>query len=165
MRRKILAISGAVALAFCGLAGGAAADTVTSKAAPVAPITENAVLGTLDGPAVAIQSGVSLAADRDVTVRTATLTYPTNSESGWHSHPGLVIAVVKQGAVVRKVGCTSVTFRAGQSFTEVEPHFVKNLYTKPTQAGAVPAILEITQIFPVGATPREPQVTPTCPRS
>jgi hypothetical protein len=76
-----------------------------------------------------------------------------------------VIATVKSGSVKRQVGCTVQTFTAGDSFTEVEPHFVSNVYTDPAQPDAVPAVLEITQLYP-GDDPtvrRFDAPAPACP--
>ena len=50
-------------------------------------------------------------------------------------------------------------WKAGQSFTEVEPHLVVN------RSATTPAVLRITQIVPVGATLREDVDPPRCRRS
>jgi quercetin dioxygenase-like cupin family protein len=140
----------AFGLLLCGVAAGAAADS------PPATHPSEDYSGTLPGPAVAKQDGISLRTRGDVTVRTFTLTYDPRADSGWHKHPGIVIAVVRSGSVERQVGCHVETFSAGDSFTEVAPHDVKNV-------GSVPAVLSITQIFPIGATAREPADPPRCP--
>ena len=44
------------------------------------------------------------------------------------------------------------TFTAGDSFTEVDPHFVSNVYPDPAQPDAVAAVLEITQLYPGDST-------------
>jgi quercetin dioxygenase-like cupin family protein len=91
-----------------------------------------------------------------VTVRTFALTYPAGADSGWHQHPGIVIAVVSEGSVTRRSGCKTETFKKGDSFTEVGPHDVTN-------PGAVRAVLSITQILPKGAPTRLPADPPVCP--
>jgi quercetin dioxygenase-like cupin family protein len=145
----------AFGLLLCGVAAGAAADPASTVDPPPAPVASGVWAGTLPGPATAKQDGVSLRTRGDTTVRSFTLTYPAGSDSGWHAHPGIVIAVVQSGTVERQVGCEIETFSAGDSFTEVGPHDVKNV-------GRVPAVLSITQIFPLGDPPRLPADPPVC---
>lgn len=138
MRLPTLAVGSAVAiLALSGLVAS------TASATPATGTTRtDFVDGILAGPDVARADGIKLKNRQDSTVRTFTLTYAVGGESGWHEHPGIVIAVVKSGTVDRKSGChRAERFTAGQAFTEVGPHFVSN-------PGDVPAVLEITAIFP-----------------
>jgi quercetin dioxygenase-like cupin family protein len=164
--KKILAITSGTALLFCGLAGSTASATPGSAAGTVTP--SNQVFGTLDGPAKAKQDGITFKSKDDVKVRTFTLTYDVGAYSGWHQHPGIVIATVVSGTVVQRVGCDKPKlWTAGQSFTEVKPHYVSNLYRSQTP-GAVPAVLSITQIYPADIpTPelREDLPAPHCPGS
>ena len=91
---------------------------------------------------VARANGVRLKINQDATVRTTTLTYAVRGQSGWHEHPGIVIALVKSGTVERQLGCRkAVTYTAGEAFTEYGLHLVRN-------PGTVPAVLEITAIYP-----------------
>src|SRR3954447_20602203 len=46
------------------------------------------------------------------------VTYDPGGVSGWHTHPGVLIVLVKSGAVVRSVGCESTTYRVGDVFIE-----------------------------------------------
>jgi quercetin dioxygenase-like cupin family protein len=154
--KKLLAATSGLALAFCALAGS------TADATPGGGTTvSNELIGVLDGPTKAQQDGVRLRTREDSTVRVFTLTYAVGAYSGWHSHPGIVVATVRSGSVIQQVGCERHTWTAGQSFTEVEPHYVRNLYRKGDE-GAVPAVLEITQIFPAGAATREDAPPPKC---
>ncbi len=87
------------------------------------------------------------------------LLYPARSVSGWHSHHGIVLAVVVSGSVERESGCRTETFTAGDAFYEVGPHNVSNPSTKEA------AVLSITRIFPTelgGA--RIPEDEPRCRR-
>ncbi|HYI33257.1 MAG TPA: hypothetical protein VEX88_07325 [Glaciibacter sp.] len=113
-------------------------------------VTSDLVSGTLDGtssvPSKVTQDGIELKTKTATTVTTFDLTYPPGGFSGWHSHPGIVIVVVKSGAVVRQTGCDAGdTFTVGQAFTEVGPHYVSN-------PGSEPAVLSITRIFPEAET-------------
>lgn len=145
------------------LTGTLAASTPAAATPGSGVSTSDVVLGTLEGPARAAQDGVSLRVRGDVTVRAATVTYAVGGYSGWHRHPGIVLTTVVQGTVVRRVGCgRPEVFTVGQSFTEVEPHFVRNYYVDAAEPHAVAAILRGTQIFPSGATPREEVEPPRC---
>ena len=115
------------------------------------------VVGTLDGPLRAAADGVRYGSARDATLRVYELRYPAGSFSGWHSHPGVVIAVVRSGSVERQTGCVVETFEAGEAFTEVGDHYVRN-------PGPTEAILEITQVYPASFTAnRFEAAAPTCP--
>ena len=92
---------------------------------PIPPIDS-----TLDGPLRASADGIKLKIDDDAIVRNFVLTYGPGAFSGCHEHPGIVLAVVLEGAVERRVPHRKPqTFVAGQAFTEVGPHFVKNVNT------------------------------------
>ena len=142
---------------------GAAALSVSTgaQATPPSvpgPAASQLVLGTLDGPSKAKKDHIELKVGSDTTVRTFTLTYPPGSSSGWHAHPGIVLAVVESGSVTRQFADCSApeTFTAGQAFTEVPGHLVTN-------PGATDAVLRITQLFPAGTTVlREDLPDPGC---
>jgi quercetin dioxygenase-like cupin family protein len=156
--KKLLAVTSGAALALSGLAG------LTASAAPGdAPVPSLLVEGTLEGPARAQQDGIRLRTRKATTVRMFTLTYPVGSKSGWHRHPGIVLATVEQGTVTQQVGCKTFTWTKGQSFTEVEPHQVANAVTSGDEAAGA-AKLRITQIFPADAPlpPREDVKPPRC---
>jgi quercetin dioxygenase-like cupin family protein len=160
MRKLMATTTGAVVLAgvlaastaVAAPGGGSAAPTPPPPAPSAGPVVE----GTLDGGTRAQQDGILLRTRRDATVRTFTLTYPAGAESGWHQHPGVVLATVESGEVVQRVGCDRNTWEKGQSFTEVEPHLIIN------PSATEPAVLRITQIVPVGATLRENVDPPRC---
>lgn len=142
----------------------AAAPAVTPAVGP-ALVPAPPVSGTLDDSGRRLlrvaQDGVELRVRAETTVLTTELVYQPGQESGWHSHPGIVIAVVREGAVVRQSvdrrgRCVSETFGVGDSFYEVGPHFVSN-------PGDAPALLRITRIFPADmTTPRLEEEAPDC---
>src|SRR4029077_6992586 len=84
--------------------------------------------------------------------------------SGWHSHPGGAIIVVKQGSITvhKAVGsqCQIETYSAGQAFLE-RPGEVDQV----TNDGTIPYILLVTfPRVPPGGSPRIDQPDPgTCP--
>ena len=94
-------------------------------------VTTDSVTGRLDGSEgrgvlKVQQDGVRLTSHGPTDVTTFDLTYPPGAYSGWHSHPGIVVVVVRSGEVVRQTGCTSQRFGPGDAFTEVGPHQVTN---------------------------------------
>ena len=76
------------------------------------------VTGVLDGPSKAKNDGIELKVRHDTAVRVFTLTYPVGSTSGWHSHPGVVVATVDAGTVRRQIGRKADSFSVGDTFTE-----------------------------------------------
>ena len=92
------------------------------------------------------------------------LTVEPGGSSGWHSHPGGAIIVVKQGSITvhKAVGsqCQIETYSAGQAFIE-RPGEVDQV----TNNGTIPYILLVTfPRVPPGGSPRIDQPDPgTCP--
>jgi|GEM_PF-1742053 len=176
MRMKV-AVGAVIALAATSAIGTAALATPPSgppqfeslpapfKTPAGATTGDPVTTGTLDGPTKAKNDGTQLKTNGDVDVTTFELNYPPGSFSGWHKHPGIVIAVVRSGAVWRQVGCTATKFSPGESFTEIAPHYVSNVVTD-TNAKDANAVLEITQLYPAGTKPadlRVDQPAPRCP--
>ena len=97
-------------------------------------------------------------------VAMAQITVDPGGSSGWHSHPGGAIIVVKQGAltVYRSVGsqCQTATYSAGQAFIE-RPGEVDDVLN----TGTVPYILFVTfPRVPQGDSARTDEPDPgTCP--
>ncbi|MCU1442843.1 MAG: cupin [Cryobacterium sp.] len=135
---------------------------LTREIGTVALIATDTVSGVLDGssrhPMKVSQDGIELKTKSETTVTTFDLIYPPGSFSGWHSHPGIVIVVVKSGTVIRQTGCDAgETFTVGDAFTEVGPHYVSN-------PGTEDAVLSITRIYPTNqaTTPRVDEPAPVC---
>ena len=97
-------------------------------------------------------------------VAMAQITVNPGGSSGWHSHPGGAIVVVKQGslAVHQSIGsqCQITTYSAGQAFIE-RPGEVDDV----TNTGTIPYILFVTfPRVPQGDSTRTDQPDPgTCP--
>src|SRR6478672_5202961 len=94
----------------------------------------------------------------------AQITVDPGGSSGWHSHPGGAIIVVKQGTptVYRAIGsqCRSTTYSAGQAFIE-RPGEVDDVLNE----GTIPYVLLVTfPRVPQGDNPRTDELDPgTCP--
>jgi quercetin dioxygenase-like cupin family protein len=94
----------------------------------------------------------------------AQITVEPGGSSGWHSHPGGAIIVVKQGTptVYRAIGsqCQSTTYSAGDAFIE-RPGEVDDVLN----AGTAPYVLYVTfPRVPPGGSARIDEPDPgTCP--
>jgi quercetin dioxygenase-like cupin family protein len=92
------------------------------------------------------------------------ITVKPGGSSGWHSHPGGAIIVVKEGtlSVYSPVGrrCVTHTYSAGQAFIE-RPGEVDDVLN----IGSVPYVLYVTfPGVPPGGSPRTDERDPgTCP--
>ena len=97
-------------------------------------------------------------------VAMAQITVDPGGSSGWHSHPGGAIIVVKEGAltVYRALGskCQITTYSAGQAFIE-RPGEVDQV----VNTGTVPFVLLVTfPHVPQGESARTDELNPgTCP--
>ena len=144
MRLHTLAVGSAVTvLALSGLAASTASATPATGSVTTNPTTPP----TRCWPGRSRRRRTECRSRSTTTPPCATSISPTvpGATSGWHKHPGIVLAVVKSGTVTRKSKCERTeTFTAGQAFTEVGAHFVRN-------PGTEPAVLAITQILPADA--------------
>ena len=115
-------------------------------------------VGFVGGPAVrgTLAHDVHINADRlkfqtkdpaDVVVQTITIAPGGNS--GWHYHPGFLLAVVESGAVSLQVGCSTTAYSAGQSFHETgtTPTIARNMAAGTT-------VVRVTYIVPKGSVTR-----------
>jgi quercetin dioxygenase-like cupin family protein len=99
-----------------------------------------------------------------------TIDFAPGGSTGWHSHPGALVVVVKAGAVTRyEHDCAKTTYSAGQAFLERGSEhviLVRNEGADPAQvyvtyivpAGTTNANLRIEQPHPLGA-----ELNPSCP--
>ena len=97
-------------------------------------------------------------------VAMAQITVDPGGSSGWHSHPGGAVIIVKQGALTvhRAIGsqCQIETYSAGQAFIERPGEVDQVLNT-----GTIQYVLFVTfPRVPQGESPRTDQPDPgTCP--
>ena len=147
------------ALLSAGLAGVLAAVTVApGMATPSSGLTNSPLavgVNTSDGT-IPLQAGTNVAM--------AQITVDPGGSSGWHSHPGGAIIVVKQGSltVYGSVGdrCNTKTYSAGQAFVE-RPGEVDQVIN----TGTIPYVLFVTfPRVPQGVPARTDEPNPgTCP--
>jgi quercetin dioxygenase-like cupin family protein len=118
-----------------------AAAAAPAAATPPAGVVTNVILaqGPTTGPikerAQAGPWAVSLEDRGDSDVYFQDLVIGPGGYTGWHSHPGIVVLTVKEGAVeFYDEKCARRTFTAGQSFTEgSEAHAAMNRGTVNTR--------------------------------
>jgi len=86
--------------------------------------------------------------ETDVVVQT--ITYSPGGFSGWHTHPGFVLAVVESGAIKVQVGCSVHTYGVGKSFYEsgTTPIMARNTSTGQD------TVVRVTYIVPKGVAVR-----------
>jgi quercetin dioxygenase-like cupin family protein len=79
-------------------------------------------------------------------------------DSGWHSHPGFVVGIVKSGSVSITVGCATTLYSAGQTFLETgnTPTIARNA------SSTDPLVVEVTYFVPKGVPTRRDANPPTC---
>jgi quercetin dioxygenase-like cupin family protein len=142
-----------------GLAGVVAAAVVAPGAAtpPSALVQVPLARGTnVSHGTIPLQVGTDVAM--------AQITVQPGGSSGWHSHPGGAIIIVKTGTltVYRAIGsqCQTATYSAGQAFIE-RPGEVDQV----VNTGTVPYVLLVTfPRVPQGESARTDEPNPgTCP--
>lgn len=109
------------------------------------------------------EGAIKLMAKGPVVLNMASVNVAAGGTSGWHSHPGLVLVVVKQGAMTfYDKDCNPTVHPAGSSFIEAQSDgsgLARN-------EGATEAIVYVTYIAPAGTTAfRVDEPNPGCAQS
>jgi quercetin dioxygenase-like cupin family protein len=156
VRKVILLLAGAALVAAIGV--GVALATAPSGTRTV----DYAATGSFPAAAHFNADGVKLQVKDPDAVVTQAITYGPGASSGWHSHVGVVVIVVKDGSVTRYLSdCVGQTFHAGDVFVETSdlgPMVLRNEST--TTPAHVSATFVVPQ--PVPATLRIDQPNPGC---
>ena len=128
--------------------------------------TSTPVRGTIAEPfKVQVDGVLKLKTKRPIDVVDQTITIDPGGHTGWHSHPGPVLVVVKAGTFTLYDGddpsCTPHVFNAGSTFVDEggdHVHIGRN-------EGTTPVELSATYLLPVGASPRTDVASPpgNCP--
>jgi quercetin dioxygenase-like cupin family protein len=147
-------LGGGVAAAVLAGVAAVALATPPSGQHPSAP-----VVGLLGDQANVNTDRIRLHTKEPVDVASFTVTYDPGGISGWHTHPGVLFAVVQSGAVVRQVGCTSRVYRAGDAFVESDEQPSGQVRNASVTE---PAVLTATQLVPHGSPRRVEDVPPVC---
>lgn len=118
------------------LAASAGAVAVVAGATTIALANPGNTVTTILGHRATMSDSVQVNDDRikfqtkdAVDMVTQKVTFPTNSTSGWHYHPGVVLVVVESGHVTtHDATCQTRTYGPGEAFVEsgTEPFMVSN---------------------------------------
>ena len=96
--------------------------------------------------------------DTDVVVRTITLA--PGGSTGWHHHPGQLVAVVQAGTLTRTLDdCSVEVTAAGGAF--IEPSGGKHIHIG-RNLGTEPVVLYVTYLLPKGAPLSVDEPAPDC---
>jgi quercetin dioxygenase-like cupin family protein len=155
-------LAGAAALlAIAGMPGVAAA----SPAVNVTPT--NFVTETMEEPIKVHNDRIDLKTRDASIVRMQLLTFGTNSTTGWHHHPGMVIVGVESGSIdLWETDCSKTTYGPGSPngtvFIEALPHahqatstagaLVRVTYIVPSTGAVTPANFRVEEQVPFCAT-------------
>ena len=139
--RIFIAVLGVAVLALAGTALATIPVMQTSELLARGPV----------GPLHTKHDGVRLATrDHDsADIAVATVTFGPGGSSGWHHHPGVVLVVVRSGAVTfYDENCHSEVHHAGEAFIESS-----DSPGLATNQGTEDAVVEATYIVPTSAPP------------
>jgi hypothetical protein len=130
----------------------AAVAGTTMATAPNAFIGTGLAEGTLSESVHFNSDAIKFRAKEDVIVKTARVDIAAGGTSGWHTHPGIVLVTVQQGAVTfYDKKCSSVVHTAGasgSSFVETEGDGLGLARNE----GVGTAVVYVTYIAPAGTT-------------
>jgi quercetin dioxygenase-like cupin family protein len=119
--------------------------------------------GTTTGPMQFNVGDIKFQTKDRVDIATATVTFDPLGQSGWHSHPGVVLVTVISGTVTfYQADCSFNVYPAGSSF--VESNGATGLARN--ESATATAQVYVTYIVPAGAPAlRIDQPDPGCPLS
>jgi quercetin dioxygenase-like cupin family protein len=113
MKRRLILLAGVIALTSIGV--GVALATAPSGTRTV----DYAATGTIPEAVHFNADRIKLQTKDTADVVTQLITYQPGASSGWHSHVGIVVVTVKDGAVTRyESDCVGQTFHQGDVFIE-----------------------------------------------
>jgi quercetin dioxygenase-like cupin family protein len=117
------------------------------------------VSGTLSDPIHVNTDRIKFQTKDQTDISSFTVTYDPSGFSGWHTHPGIVIATIQSGSVVRTVDCRSTVYSAGDSFIESDEQPAGEVRNASVTQ---PAVIYVTQIVPHGSARRIDADPPSC---
>ena len=144
-------------LAAAAVAGGFAAYALATPPSGQHPTTP--AVGTLAAGQQVNTDRLKFQTKDPADVATFSVTYDPLGFSGWHTHPGIVFAIVQSGSVIRQVGCSSHTYNAGDSFIESDEQPAGQV-SNPSDTTS--AVLTVMQVVPHGSPRRVEANPPSC---
>ena len=138
----------AILVAAIGLAGVAifGVTALATNGSGFHGVPNPALRGTLPHTVQLNADRIKFQTKDPVDVLVQTITVDGGGNSGWHTHPGFLLAVVQKGAVSLTVGCSTDTYSVGQSFYETgtTPTIARNASSTDE------AIVRATYVVPKG---------------
>jgi hypothetical protein len=146
-RRRLWRLGGAASVAALAL-GLIGSYAVRGQVAPLQ------IIGLAQGSSAAHNVNLHVGGPNDVLV--ADLVFQPGAQTGWHSHPGPVVVVIKSGALTEthSNGCITV-HPQGSVFFET----AGEIHNATNDAGVVTEVYA-TFLSPAGAPPLIPQSNP-----
>jgi quercetin dioxygenase-like cupin family protein len=144
------------------LIAASAAATVLLPLAFVLPLSQ---AGATPGSGVSSTILARGTTDRDIRLHAkqptelvfVRVTLQPGGSTGWHTHPGPLLAVVESGTLTHyDRGCHAQTYTAGQAFKETQ-----RVHMGANETSA-PVVLDVTYIVPGGGPLSDDAAAPTC---
>jgi quercetin dioxygenase-like cupin family protein len=153
-KRLFIAIAAVLALGTC--------TAVALASAGIGFNPQTLVTGNLDNRIQANTDQVKLQTKGLTDVRVQKIVFDAGGNSGWHHHPGIVIATVSAGVVNFTLGCDSTNYGPGQPAGSV---FVEHGDTPGQASSVLGATAFVTFVAPHADPPvfRIEDTAPTCP--
>jgi quercetin dioxygenase-like cupin family protein len=157
-----------LALAGCGAMGSSSSEESSSPSAssssanPPSKVSVTPIVGATLGEIKAENGGIQVEsgpASADVPIVKVVL--GPGGSTGWHHHPGVVLVLVKAGAVSEyDAQCHKTVTQAGKGFAESngEVHLVRN-------EGKVDAVLYAIFLVPTGTPPEKLTIAEPQPKT
>ncbi|HEU5285973.1 MAG TPA: hypothetical protein VFU20_05625 [Sphingomicrobium sp.] len=160
--KRSMATRAILAIALCGTVTTMAAASPPTNVSPTNYVTE-----IMEEPIKVHNDRIDLKARDASIVRMQLLTFGTNSTTGWHHHPGMVIVGVESGSIdLWDTNCNRTTYGPGSPngtvFIEALPHahqatstagaLVRVTYIVPSTGAVVPANFRVEEPVPFCAS-------------
>jgi quercetin dioxygenase-like cupin family protein len=153
-------LSGRTAAIAAVLAFPAGFSALALATPPSGQSPEILALTRLDDPARVNTDRIKFQTKGPVDVSNYKVTYAPNGFSGWHTHPGVLLVLVKSGTVLRQVGCEAPrAYGPGESFVESDE---QPAGTVRNPSGTDDAVLYVAQVVPSDAPRRDDAADPGC---
>lgn len=153
--------------AILAIAAASMMATVAAASPPTNVTPTNFVTETMEDGIKVHNDRIDLKTRDASIVRMQLLTFGTNSTTGWHHHPGMVIVGVESGSIdLWETDCSKTTYGPGSPngtvFIEALPHahqatstagaLVRVTYIVPSTGAVTPANFRVEEPVPFCAT-------------
>ena len=155
--RLIVSRTAAIAAALAFPAGFTALALATTPSGQTPTIL---ALGSMDDRQQVNTDRIKFQTKDPVDVANYKVVYDAGGFSGWHTHPGFLIATIKSGHILRQVGCGAVVqYGPGDSFVESDEQPAGTVRNASTTDSAE---IYVAQVVPRDVPRRVDAVDPGC---